>query len=89
MGRTAIVLILTVASSALAGGCAQQAAPLETVAVTLHPPLLGTVKVTSALVFDIGVYLVVIGLAMMVFESFGDDTSVVPAHRPPDAGVPQ
>ena len=30
-------------------------------------------KVTSALVFDIGVYLVVIGLAMMVFESFGDE----------------
>jgi hypothetical protein len=32
-------------------------------------------------VFDIGVYLAVIGLAMMVFESFGDDTNVV-APRP-------
>jgi hypothetical protein len=31
------------------------------------------VKVTSALFFDIGVYLAVIGLALMVFESFGDD----------------
>ena len=37
-----------------------------------------TVKVTSALIFDIGVYLAVIGLAMMVFESFGDDP-----RRPP------
>ena len=36
-------------------------------------PLLGDIKLTSVLVFDVGVYLVVIGLAMMVFESFGDD----------------
>ena len=35
--------------------------------------MLGTVKVPSALVFDLGVYLAVIGLAMMVFESFGDE----------------
>ena len=41
--------------------------------VTLEPPLLGTVKLTSALAFDIGVYLVVVGLALMMFESFGDD----------------
>ena len=40
---------------------------------TFDLPVLGTVKVTSALFFDIGVYLAVIGLAMMVFESFGDD----------------
>jgi multicomponent Na+:H+ antiporter subunit A len=46
---------------------------LETTAWTFDLPLLGTVKVTSALFFDIGVYLAVIGLALMVFESFGDD----------------
>ena len=39
----------------------------------LHPPVLGEVKVTSALPFDIGVYLLVIGLALMIFEAFGDD----------------
>ena len=39
---------------------------------------------SSALVFDIGVYLAVIGLAMMVFESFGDDPR--PATEP--AGPP-
>jgi multicomponent Na+:H+ antiporter subunit A len=43
--------------------------------VKLHPPLLGTVKVSTATVFDIGVYLVVLGLALMMFESFGDDPS--------------
>jgi multicomponent Na+:H+ antiporter subunit A len=39
----------------------------------LHPPLLGTVKLSSVLAFDIGVYLVVVGLVLMMFESFGDD----------------
>ena len=52
-------------------------AVLESGAATFDLPLLGTVKVTVGLAFDIGVYLVVIGLAMMVFESFGDD----PARR--------
>jgi len=48
-------------------------AVLETGSLTLTPPLLGTVKLTSALAFDVGVYLAVVGLALMVFESFGDD----------------
>lgn len=36
-------------------------------------PVLGYVKATSATVFDLGVYLCVLGLALMMFESFGDD----------------
>jgi multicomponent Na+:H+ antiporter subunit A len=40
---------------------------------------LGTVKVTSALPFDVGVYLVVVGLVLMVFEAFGDEPEVEPA----------
>ena len=46
---------------------------LEHGTLKLHPPVLGEVKVTSALPFDIGVYLLVIGLALMIFEAFGDD----------------
>lgn len=46
---------------------------LEHGTLKLHPPLLGDIKVTSALPFDIGVYLVVIGLVLMIFEAFGDD----------------
>jgi multicomponent Na+:H+ antiporter subunit A len=46
---------------------------LESTSWTFEPPVLGTIKVTSALFFDIGVYLAVIGVALMVFESFGDD----------------
>ena len=48
---------------------------LQTGSHTFDLPLLGSMKVTSALFFDIGVYLAVIGLAMMVFESFGDEPS--------------
>jgi multicomponent Na+:H+ antiporter subunit A len=36
-------------------------------------PLVGTVKIASSLPFDIGVYLLVIGLVLMVFEAFGDE----------------
>jgi multicomponent Na+:H+ antiporter subunit A len=45
----------------------------EGAAYTIDAPLLGAVKITTALAFDFGVYLVVIGLALMMFESFGDD----------------
>ncbi|QXC59169.1 DUF4040 domain-containing protein [Aquihabitans sp. G128] len=45
-------------------------------------PVLGSVSLSSAAIFDIGVYLVVLGLALMVFESFGDDP-VDEAFEPP------
>ena len=47
--------------------------------LSMHLPLLGYVKVTSAAVFDLGVYIAVLGLALMVFESFGDDSPATPA----------
>ncbi len=45
-------------------------------------PLLGKLKVTSALPFDIGVYLVVVGLILMAYEAFGDDAA--PSSTQPD-----
>jgi multisubunit Na+/H+ antiporter MnhB subunit len=64
---------------------------LQTGSHTFDVPLLGSVKVTSALFFDIGVYLAVIGLAMMVFESFGDDPLpddvAAPGDESSEAGV--
>ena len=56
---------------------------LQTGSHTFDVPLIGSMKVTSALFFDIGVYLAVIGLAMMVFESFGDDP--LPPTEPVEA----
>ena len=44
---------------------------LESAYVSLHPPLLGTVKLTSALAFDTGVYLVVVGLVLGVLRTLG------------------
>lgn len=39
----------------------------------LDAPLLGDIKTTSAFVFDLGVYVLVVGLVFMIFEAFGDD----------------
>jgi multicomponent Na+:H+ antiporter subunit A len=58
---------------------------LDVGSVELDLPVLGEVKMSSALIFDIGVYLAVIGLAMMVFESFGDDPR---ATEPIESGEP-
>ncbi len=46
---------------------------LEHADVKWNLPLVGTMKATSALPFDIGVYLVVVGLVLMAYEAFGDD----------------
>jgi multisubunit Na+/H+ antiporter MnhB subunit len=47
-------------------------APLEADSREWDPPLLGHVKLTSTTIFDIGVYFVVVGLLLMVFEALGD-----------------
>jgi multicomponent Na+:H+ antiporter subunit A len=36
-------------------------------------PVIGTVGLSTALAFDAGVYLAVVGMVLMVFEAFGDD----------------
>ncbi|HTH04676.1 MAG TPA: hydrogen gas-evolving membrane-bound hydrogenase subunit E, partial [Ilumatobacteraceae bacterium] len=61
-------------------------AVMESASWTLHPPLLGKVKLSSVLAFDGGVYLVVVGLVMMMFESFGDDP---PPFEDDRGGVPE
>ncbi len=68
LGAGLLLAVVTAIVPLLFGG-----AVLEVGAFELDPPVLGHIKVSSALAFDTGVYLAVIGLAMMVFESFGDD----------------
>ena len=46
--------------------------------VEFHLPVFGTVKVTSALSFDLGVDFVVIGLILMAFAAFGEDQTDAP-----------
>jgi multicomponent Na+:H+ antiporter subunit A len=66
-------LLLSIATAA--GPLLWGRAVLSAAYVKLHPPLLGTVKLSTVTAFDLGVYLVVLGLALMMFESFGDDPS--------------
>ena len=47
--------------------------PLDQRAVEWHLEILGKVKFTTATVFDTGVYLIVVGLVLMIFEALGDD----------------
>ncbi len=47
---------------------------LEHADFTWDVPVLGTIKTTSALPFDTGVFLVVIGLVLMAIEAFGGDS---------------
>jgi multisubunit Na+/H+ antiporter MnhB subunit len=48
-------------------------APLDQRAFEWDLLLLGHVKLTSATVFDTGVYLIVVGLVLMIFEGLGED----------------
>jgi multisubunit Na+/H+ antiporter MnhB subunit len=64
---------LLVAALAAAVPVALGGAVLESAKATWHLPVLGEVHATTAAVFDTGVYLVVVGLVLMVFEAFGDD----------------
>lgn len=46
---------------------------MSALAWDLDVPLLGHVRPSTTLVFDIGVYLAVVGLVFMVFEAFADE----------------
>ena len=46
---------------------------LESGRLTLDVPLLGTVKATTSLAFDAGVYLVVVGLVAAVLRTLGEE----------------
>lgn len=48
-------------------------APLDQRAYDWTLPVLGYVKATTATVFDTGVYLIVVGLVLMIFEALGTE----------------
>lgn len=53
----------------------------------LHWPLLGEFEVASAMAFDLGVYLVVVGATLLILIHLGlmHDASHTPSTRPPEA----
>lgn len=77
LGSGLVVAVATAIVPILAGS-----AVLEAGFSSGDLPLVGKVKVTSALPFDVGVYLLVVGLVLMVFEAFGDEPPAE-AHEEP------
>lgn len=63
---------LLLATTAAAVPAVLGGAVLEQGYVTLDAPLLGEIKATSALVFDTGVFAVVVGMVLMAFEALGE-----------------
>lgn len=63
--------------------------PLDQRAFTWHPPVLGEVKLATATVFDAGVYLIVVGLALMIFVGLGDDPASETGPERPGAFPPE
>ncbi|MFD3628831.1 Na+/H+ antiporter subunit A [Streptomyces sp. NPDC058726] len=45
--------------------------PLESTVVTVHPPVLGTVEFATSLFFDVGVYLLVVGVVLELLSAVG------------------
>ena len=68
LGAGLVAAVVTATAPVLVGGQV-----LEAGSWAWDAPVLGKVKLGSTLAFDVGVYLLVIGLVLMVFEAFGDD----------------
>jgi multisubunit Na+/H+ antiporter MnhB subunit len=68
LGAGLLLAVGTATASLLLGGQF-----LEHDYVVLDLPLLGEVEPTSALPFDVGVYLVVVGLVLMVLDALGSE----------------
>ena len=68
LGSGLVVAVVTAIVPIVLGG-----AVLEHALFEADLPLIGAMKATSALPFDIGVYLVVVGLVLMAYEAFGEE----------------
>jgi multicomponent Na+:H+ antiporter subunit A len=68
LGTGLLVAVGTATASLLAGEEALQSALVDVDVVAI-----GHVKTTTALVFDLGVFLLVVGLVLMMFEAFAED----------------
>jgi multicomponent Na+:H+ antiporter subunit A len=68
LGAGLLLATVTAALPIVFGG-----AVLEVGYTSLDVPLIGNVNLSSALAFDTGVYLAVVGMVMMAFEAFGEN----------------
>jgi multicomponent Na+:H+ antiporter subunit A len=72
LGTGLVLAAATATVPVLAGGSV-----LEVGFATLDVPAVGDIKLSSALAFDAGVYIAVVGMVLMAFEAFGDDPTEV------------
>jgi multisubunit Na+/H+ antiporter MnhB subunit len=77
-GGLALAALTALAPLAFGGGVLDQ--PFDEVAL----PLFGTVKLTAAFAFDIGVAVLVVGVVAAVLDAFGDLPSAPPGRRSAD-----
>jgi multicomponent Na+:H+ antiporter subunit A len=68
LGTGLFIAVATATIPLLFGGSV-----LEVGTAALDLPVFGHVNLSSALAFDIGVYLTVLGMVLMAFEAFGED----------------
>ena len=68
LGTGLLIAAVTATAPLLTGGDV-----LEVASHAITIPLIGTVTLSSALLFDIGVYITVVGVVLMAFEAFGED----------------
>ncbi len=74
---------LALSAGTAVGSLLLGAPALSSAVISLHLPLLGTVKLVTALFFDLGVYLIVVGLVLDVLRSLGARIDVEMAETPP------
>jgi multicomponent Na+:H+ antiporter subunit A len=72
LGAGLLLAVVSATVPLLAGGSV-----LEVGVASLHVPGMGTAKVSSALAFDTGVYLAVVGMVLMAFDAFADEPARV------------
>lgn len=77
---------LTIAGATGIGSWLGGAQFLESGIVTLHPPVLGEVKIVSAQAFDLGVFVVVVGLVLALLRTLGDTRETLDDPEGPDDG---
>lgn len=82
---TFLAIGLALASATALAPLAAGDAPLDQRAFEWDPMVLGHVKLTTATFFDAGVYLIVVGLLLMVFEGFGEQLVESPGGASDDS----
>lgn len=80
LGLGVLLATSTAAAPLLVGNALLQSAKID-----VDLPVFGSVGLSTVLVFEIGVYLAVIGLVLMVFEAFGEEYA--PEANGPGDGV--